>query len=115
MTIHNSIKRAVNRIVRSQTLYLSLYGKSSARKEIKIEGNLLAARVISTDGYRKLAFFLVLRVNALALRAFNFSKKGKYIRRKDYHLTRVEVQFSLTSDSVKSPWLATTVNLSSSV
>ena len=96
-------------------MYLSLYGKSSARKEIKIDGNLLAARVISRVGYRKLAFFLVLRVDALALRAFNFSKKGKYIKKKDYHLTRVEVQFSLTSDSVKSPWLATTVNLSSSV
>lgn len=93
MTIHNSIKRAVNRIVCSQTLYLSLYGKSIARKEINIEKNLLAARVISRDGYRK----------------------GKYISRKDYQLTRVEVQFSLTSDSVKSPWLATTVNLSSSV
>ena len=72
-------------------MYLSLYGKSSARKEIKIEGNLLAARVISTDGYRKLAFFLVLRVNALALRAFNFSKKEKYIRRKDYQLTGVAI------------------------
>lgn len=93
MTIHNSIKRAVNRIVCSQTLYLSLYGKSIVRKEINIEKNLLAARVISRDGYRK----------------------GKYISRKDYQLTRVEVQFSLTSDSVKSPWLATTVNLSSSV
>ena len=57
MTIHNSIKRAVNRIVCSQTLYLSLHGESSMRKEIKIEGNLLAARVISRDGYRKLAFF----------------------------------------------------------
>lgn len=76
MTIHNSIKRAVNRIVCSQTLYLSLYGKSSARKKIKIDGNLLAARVISRVGYRKLAFFLVLRVDALALRAFNFSKRG---------------------------------------
>lgn len=114
MTIHNSIKRAVNRIVCSLTLYLSLYGKSSARKEIKIEGNLLAARVISRDGYRKLAFFLALRVHALAPSALH-SSKGKYIRRKHYQLTGVEVKFSLTSDSVKSPWLATTVNLSSSV
>lgn len=96
-------------------MYLSLYGKSSIRKEIKIEGNLLAARVISRDGYGRLAFFLALRVHALAPRALNSSEKGKYIRRKDYQLTGVEVQFSLTSDSVKSPWLATTVNLSSSV
>ena len=72
-------------------MYLSLYGKSNARKEIKIEGNLLAARVISRDGYRKLAFFLALRVHALALRAFNSSKKEKYIRRKDYQLTGVAI------------------------
>ena len=50
MTFPNSIKRAVNRIFCSKTLYLSLYGKSSARKEIKIAGNLLAARVITKEG-----------------------------------------------------------------
>ena len=85
------------------------------RRETKLTVSLGTSQSVISMGTGNLLFFLALRVDALQLRAFNSSKKGKYIKRKDYQLTRVEVQFSLTSDSVKSPWLATTVNLSSSV